>query len=303
MATLVTGIAGGLAQRVADALGARGEHVVGVDYRRVEGIEQRIPGLSVYRASYNKTAIEDVFRRHEIRALLHLGRVGNLSLDMEKRFDLNVIGSQKLMRLCLQYGVEALVVLSTFHIYGAHPRNHIPISEDDPLRAGPEFPQIADAIQLDNMATTWIYQHRAVRTVVLRPTNVIGPHIDNTMCKFLRRRRVPTLVGYNPMTQFVHEDDLTSAVIAARFGSAAGVYNVAGPAVIPWRTALDLVNASALPLPASIAKAYVRSFSPFPEYLVNFFKFPCVITDARFREEMGWEPKVGIRETLASAVA
>jgi UDP-glucose 4-epimerase len=303
MATLITGIAGGLAQRVAEKLGAAGEHVVGVDYRSVEGIEQRIPGLSVYRASYNKTAIEDVFRKHEIRALLHLGRVGNLSEDMEKRLELNVIGSQKLMMLCLQHDVESLVVLSTFHIYGAHPRNHVPISEYDPLRAGPEFPQIADAIQLDNMATTWIYQHPAVRTVVLRATNVVGPHIENTMCKFLRRSRVPTLVGYNPMTQFVHEDDLANAVIAARFGSAAGVYNVAGPAVIPWRTALELAGARPLPLPSSLAKAYVKSFSPFPEYLVNFFKFPCVITDARFREELDWEPEVGIRETVASAVS
>ncbi|MCW8138394.1 MAG: NAD-dependent epimerase/dehydratase family protein, partial [Planctomycetota bacterium] len=182
MATLITGIAGGLAQRVAEKLNAGGEHVVGVDYRHVDGIEQRIPGVSVYRASYNKTAIEDVFRRHDVRALLHLGRVGNLSESIDKRFELNVIGSQKLMSLCLQHEVESLVVLSTFHIYGAHPRNHVPISEDDPLRAGTEFPQIADAIQLDNMATTWIYQHRAVRTVVLRATNVVGPHIDNTMC-------------------------------------------------------------------------------------------------------------------------
>ncbi len=302
MATLITGITGGLSQRVAQMLMQDGEHVVGVDYRNVDGIADRFPGLSVYRASYVKTAIEDVFRKHEVRALLHLGRVGNLSEDKEKRFELNVIGSQKLMKLCIQHGVEKLVVLSTFHIYGAHPRNHVPISEEDPLRAGPDFPEIADAIQLDNMATTWIYKHPAVRTVVLRPTNVIGPNIHNTMSKFLRLRRIPTPTGYNPMSQFVHEDDLASAIITARRRDAAGVYNIAGSGVLPWRKAIEIAGARPIPFPSTLLKAYVRRFSPFPEYLVNFFKYACVITDARFRAELDWEPRVDISETIRSTV-
>ncbi len=302
MTTIITGITGGLAQAVARLLLADGESVVGVDYRDVTGVAELVPGIHVYRASYNKTAIEDVFRRYSTTAVLHLGRVGNLSENMEKRFELNVIGSQKLMRLCMHHGVECLVVLSTFHIYGAHPRNHVPISEEDPLRAGPQFPQIADAIQLDNMATTWTYKYPSVRTVVLRATNVVGPNIQNTMSKFLRRRRIPTPAGYNPMSQFVHEDDLARAVICAKRGTARGVYNVAGPAVVPWREALRIAGARHVPVPSTVIKTYVRRFSPFPEYLVNFFKYPCVITDATFRRDFGWAPEIDIRETIESTV-
>ncbi|MEO5728857.1 MAG: NAD-dependent epimerase/dehydratase family protein, partial [Byssovorax sp.] len=180
---LITGIAGGLARQTAALLQSRGHIVTGVDYREA----QPIPGVVLHRASYDKTAIEDVFRRRSFDAVLHLGRVGNLTEEMEKRFDLNVLGSQKIMNLCLSYGVRSLIVLSTFHIYGAHARNPTPISEGDPLRAGYDFPQIADAIQLDNMASTWVYQHAEVRTVVLRPTNVVGPHIQNAMSRLLRR--------------------------------------------------------------------------------------------------------------------
>src|SRR5262249_51912727 len=154
---------GGLAQRVAAMMMEAGDEVAGVDYRPVHG--DSVGAYPVFRASYNKTAIEDVFRKVAPKRVLHLGRVGNLSEPIEKRFELNVIGSQKLMSLSVQHGVESLVVLSTFHIYGAHPRNHVPISEDDPLRAGTSFPEIADAIQLDNMASTWIYKHPTVRTV------------------------------------------------------------------------------------------------------------------------------------------
>jgi UDP-glucose 4-epimerase len=312
---LVTGMAGGLAQRVAARLRGEGHEVVGVDYRPIPDfgpeIGPQLAGMKTYRANYNKTIIEDIFRHHAPNEVLHLGRVGNLKESLGKRFDLNVVGSQKIMNLCVQHGVKTLVVLSTFHIYGAHPANHIPISEDEPLRAGTQFPQIADAIQLDNMAATWVYRHPEVRVVVLRPTNVIGPRIHNTMSGFLRQRSVPHLLGFNPMTQFLHEDDMASAIHAARAECAQGgdrsarcrgIFNVAGEGAVPWRTALGLVRARTFPLPSTLVSAYLKVSSVFPEYLVNFFKYPCIITDRAFRDAFGWAPRMSLSDTLWSTV-
>ena len=298
---LVTGIAGGLAHRVAERLVARGDVVVGADYRRIDRLPPSLASVTTYRASYVKTAIEDVFRKHAFDAVLHLGRVGNLRQDVSTRFDMNVYGSQKISTLCVQHGVQSLVVLSTFHIYGAHPRNHTPISEDDPLHAGTEFPEIADAIQLDSMAANWVYRHPSVRTVVLRPTNVVGPSIQNTISKFLRLPIVPHLMGFNPMVQFVHEDDLASAVVAACDGDVRGVFNVAGPAVVPWRTALEIVGARTVPLPSTLAAVWLGA-AGFPRYLVNFYKYPCVITDEALRKASDWRAHVDMRRTLESTV-
>lgn len=303
MATiLVTGFAGGLAHRVAETLLARGDEVVGVDYRHVPKLDGPLGKIAIHRANYHKTAIEDVFRWHAFDAVLHLGRVGNLREDADKRFDLNVMGSQKVMNLCLQHGVKTLVVLSTFHIYGAHPRNHVPISEEDPLQAGAEFPQIADAIQLDNMASTWVFKHPQVRTIVLRPTNVVGPSLHNTISNFLRLPVVPHIIGFNPMTQFVHERDLADAIVASLDGSSRGVFNLAGPAVLPWRTALEIAEARTFPLPQTIAAAYM-TFAGFPRYLLNFYKYPCVITDEAFRRAFDWKSRVDMRTTLVSTVS
>src|SRR5690606_10511485 len=157
--------------------------------------------------------------------------------------------SKRLFDLCLRQGVKNLVVLSTFHVYGAHPRNHTPIAEDDPLRAGPDFPQLADAIQLDGMAQLWAYRHPEVRTVVLRPTNVVGPGISNTMSQVLRRARVPRLLGFDPMQQFVHAEDLARAVVAAMDGDGRGAFNVAGGSALPWSLAIELAGGRPLPVP------------------------------------------------------
>jgi UDP-glucose 4-epimerase len=303
---LVTGIAGGLARRVAHALHDRGYHVVGVDYRSLPSASVLPEGTTLVRAHYNKTGIEDVFRRHRPSLALHLGRVGNLKEQLEKRFELNVIGGQKIAALCLKYGVRRLVVLSTFHIYGADPMNHTPISEDDPLRAGTEFPEIADAIQLDNHAWMTMYRYPQMQTVVLRPCNVVGPGIQNAMSRFLRQPRVPVMMGFDPMVQFVHERDLTSAILAVAGGTAIGVFNVAGKSALPWSAVVDLAGASRVPVPSSLAFAYLRVASLFtstlPPYLVNFIKHPCVISDEAIRRTFGWAPQVDEAETIRSTV-
>ncbi len=300
---LITGIAGGLAQLVADALLARGHEIIGVDYRdRPEGLRDDIV---FYQANYNKTGIEDVFRRHPPRAVLHLGRVGNLKMTTGKRFDLNVVGSTKVLEQCLKHDVRKLVVLSTFHIYGAHPQNHIPISEQEPLRAGQSFPQLADAVQLDNQATQWVYQHRKLRTVVLRPCNVLGSHVHNAISQYFRQPTKIYLAGYNPMWQFVHEADMVRAIVLAYGDDKVGVYNVAGAGEVPIATALALAGGTVLPVPAPVASAYLRlraGFGPaLPPYLLDFLKYPCVISDARFRADFGYAPEVGLVHTIKTS--
>jgi UDP-glucose 4-epimerase len=80
------------------------------------------------------------------------------------------------------------------------------------------------------------------------------------------------------------------------------VFNVAGPAVVPWRTALAIAEARTFPLPQTIAEAYM-TFAGFPRYLLNFYKYPCVISDEAFRRAFGWSARVDMRTTLVSTVS
>lgn len=299
---LVTGIAGSLARLCAEELAREGHIVAGVDYRAAPpGLPKEI---EVYRANYNKTKIVDVFRKHKPTMVLHLGRVGNLKESANKRFDLNVIGSAKLMDLANELNVKRFVVLSTFHIYGAHHANHIPIHEDEPLRAGQSFPQLADAVQLDNQAVQWVYRHRNVRTVVLRPTNIVGPDIKNAIASYMRQKTIFSILGFNPMWQFVHQTDMVRAIMLAAKGDEVGVFNVAGAGELPIVDALALTGRRVVPVPDVAAKAFLRlsrTFGQaFPPYLVDFFKYACVISDERFRNAFGYAARMDLTETLRS---
>jgi UDP-glucose 4-epimerase len=300
---MITGIAGGLAQLVGKRLHELGYEIIGVDYRR----EIELPfATAVYAANYNKTKIEDIVRRHRPTHVLHLGRVGNLKIQLGKRFDLNVIGSRKVMDLAARYGAKRVIVLSTFHIYGAHPHNHIPIYEEEPLRAGLSFPQIADAIQLDNQALMWIYQHPECRGVLLRPCNVIGPDISNATSRYLRSNPVISMLGFDPMVQFIHQQDLVEALVRANEGHAVGVFNVAGKGSLPLSAALKATGARRVMVPDILAKGVLslaRMIGPaLPPYLVNFSKYPCIISDQKLRETFDWEPRIDQLAAVHSTV-
>jgi UDP-glucose 4-epimerase len=122
----------------------------------------------------------------------------------------------------------------------------------------------------------------------------------------LRLKRVPYLIGFNPMMQFIHESDLRDAVLKAFLSDDVGVFNVTGAGAMPYRTALGFSNATQIPLPSTWAKTYVRAFSRFqrgfPLYLIEFLKYPCVISDERFRAAFGWAPEMGMVETIQSTV-
>jgi UDP-glucose 4-epimerase len=121
----------------------------------------------------------------------------------------------------------------------------------------------------------------------------------------LRQPRLPYLVGFSPVWQFLDERDMVRALEMAFFHDAVGVFNVAGAGEIPLHEALRLTGAQLVPVPSVLAAAFLR-FSDllrvsFPPYLLEFFRYPCVISEAKFRATFGYEPEVGLVDTIRSA--
>ncbi len=299
---LITGARGGLAETVVSRL-ARRFDLVGVDPRPLR-VEQEFPGV-FYQIDYRQRRMADVFRNHSFHALLHVGRVP-VTADVRKsaRYHLNVLGTRNLLDLAARYAVKNVVVVSTFHVYGAHHHNHLYINEDDPLRASQTFPELSDAVELDNVSTLFMLKHRDIRTVVLRPTNVIGPKINNTITKILANRYCPVLMGYDPLQQFIHEEDMAQAMELALESDRGGVYNVSGEGVIPFTRAIKLVGATPVPVPTFLGYPFAglasKLGSNFPVHLLDYFRYPTVLTDAAFRRDFGYAPAVSTVDALKS---
>jgi UDP-glucose 4-epimerase len=301
---LITGVSGGLAGLVADRLVEEGHELVGADVRSLPP-GRAFTGEFYQVRRYDQRRMAEVFRQHQPEVLVHLGRVrGTAMRSLHHRYTLNVLGTRNLLKLALKNGVRRVVVMSTFHVYGAHQHNHVLIREDHPLRASQIFPELNDAVELDHAATSFLWRYRRVETVVLRPVNMIGPNLNNMISRQLRMRAVPRLLGYDPMMQFMHERDAAKAIMLAIGSGRWGVYNVSGEGVVPYSEAIRLVGGTPVPIPHVLAYPMVDRLSRFrllfPKHLMDYFRYPTVIDDRLFREELGYEPEFSTVETLRS---
>jgi UDP-glucose 4-epimerase len=298
---LIVGVARGHGRLLARRL-SRDLRVVGVD---IDEWERRPAGAPFYRTDVRSRAFEDALRKEMPDAVVHLGTVRHFRGPETQRFDANVRGTRKLLDHCRSYGVKKLVVLSTSYVYGALPENPSFMAEDHPLLAGRNYPEIRDLVEVDSLATAFMWQYPDIHTAILRPVPTLGYYSDNSIVSYLRSSRVVVMMGFNPMLQFMHEEDLVEAIAIALQRRLRGVYNVTGPGEVPLRIAIRETGGNPLPLPEQVARPLLaRLFRlglvRIPPGAIDYIKYPCTIAGERFARDTGFRPLFGLKESFRS---
>lgn len=296
---LLTGACGGVAQIVIEKI---------KDQHTLVGIDPRKPktefSFEFHPINYSNRKVEDLFREHNFDVLIHMGRVrADSGVHRNERYNLNVLGTRNLLNLAKKYNVKKVIVFSTFHVYGAHQHNHLHITEDEPLRAIQTFPALSDAVELDHFAKTFSLQYPEVQTLILRPVNIIGSRVHNTISTLFRQKLCPVLLGYDPMMQFIHEEDMANALISCLRSEKSGVYNVAGEGMIPYTHAVSLAGTIPAPIPHLAAKAALQIFGKgikFPKHLMDYFRYPVIISDDAFKRDFDFKPSMTTLEAFES---
>jgi len=298
---LIAGIAGGQGRLVAQRL--HGHYAVcGADRHAWEG---RPGGIALHRVDLRKRPFEDVLRTEKPQFVIHLGFVRHFRGDEVERHDINVRGTKLLLDYCVKYGVEQLVVLSSGYVYGAFAENPFYIHEDHPLSGSRTYPEIRDLIEVDTLTASFMWKEPGVRTAVLRPVSVLGTHVHTLIREYLNQRNVPTVMGFDPMMQFVHESDVAEAISLALDRRLHGVYNVVGPGAVPVSVAIRESGGRRLPIPEPVMRPlfdqlFRAGLFPWPAGVLDFMKYPVTLDGSRFEAASGFQPRVGLREIFAS---
>ena len=298
---LVTGIAEGLGRLVGRQLHERST-VIGVD-----GVRWRHspPGMKTHTVDLRKRKFEDIVRTERPDVVVHLGFIRHFRGDEQERHAVNVSGTRTLIDHCVKYEVQRLVVLSSGYVYGAFPENPYELDEDAPLSASRTYPEIRDLVEVDSLASGTIWRHPELRTSVLRPVNVLGPTVQTMVRSYLSQPRVPTVLGFDPMMQFIHEVDMATAVVLAVEHELNGVFNVVGPGEVPVHTAIRETGGRAWPIPDPPARwlfgrMYRLGLLPYPAGLLDFLKYPVSLSGTRFAGATGFRCKYGLPEIFES---
>ncbi len=260
MKILVVGISSAIGRLLTARLTALGHDLVGIDRRGWPGAPVEVHDLDI-----RKRAAEDVFRRLRPNAVVHMGTVTSLVVSGEERHRINLGGTRAVFDHCRDYGVEHCIFVGRHTYYGAASDSPLYHTEDEPPMALSSFPELADLVAADLYASTALWRQPALVTTVLRVCYSLGPSGHGTLGAFLAGTRVPTLLGYDPLFQFMHEEDVASALVWALEKRPRGVFNVVGPPPVPLSIVVHETGRRTLPLPSSCsagrsaASAY-RSF-------------------------------------------
>ena len=140
---------------------------------------------------------------------------------------------------------------------------------------------------------------------ILRFPGIVGPAADTPMTRFLRVPWTPSLMGFEPMMQIIHEDDVVAALVCKLRDDVPGAFNVAAEDPMPLSKMRGLVGK----LPLSVfhpfanwgvtllgtARLNLKRYLPIePEYL----RYPWVADLTSMREELGFAPRYTAGETL-----
>jgi nucleoside-diphosphate-sugar epimerase len=208
-------------------------------------------------------------------------------------------------------GVSRVVHCSTVGVHGDV--EHPPANEDAPLRPG-------DVYQETKVAGEAIARQAAERTgvavVIARPTGIYGPG-DRRLLKLFRgvaRGRFVTLGRGDIYYHLTHIDDLVEGFrLCGEVGQAAGrTYILAGPDVTTLKALVQVIAEEAgvrpprlrLPvwpfwLAGAVCEAVCAPFGiepPIYRRRVDFFTKSRAFDIARARAELGYAPRIGVRE-------
>lgn len=306
-AVLVTGVASYWGKRVAARLAAQeGIHVIGLDAKQPTGERN---GLDFVLADVRNPLLVDLLKAEEVDTVCHLAFVHSIRRS-ESAFDANVMGTAKLLSACAEAGVRKVVLKSSTAVYGAQPTNPAFLSEDHPLQGSRRYGYTRDMVEIETFCNGLRRRAPAMVLTILRFASIVGAAANTPMTRFLRVRWTPSMMGFDPMMQVIHEDDVVAALVHAVGHDVPGVFNVAAEEVLPLSKIRGLVGKPPVSIfhPCadwgitllSTARIDVERCLPIePDYL----RYPWVSDLARMRHELAFAPRYTAVEVLRDFAA
>lgn len=302
----ITGVSGLVGTRVLD----RVRDVPSVD--RVVGIDRQAPpGPLPAEVAFHQVDVADA---DAVRAALEgVDVVVHLAFQVEPREGLdrmravNVDGTRHVVEAAAAVGARKVVVASSIVVYGAHPDNDVPLTEESPLRANPDFPYAEHHRDVETWLAGWAPDHPDVVVTRLRLATVVGTGADDLFMRALLGPRLPSVRGHRPPFQLVHVDDAASALVHAVEHDLHGAYNVAAEGWLSFDEIAAILGRRPLDIPEEVAFSTVErlaaiGLSDLPVGAVHHVVHPWVASVDRL-VATGWRPEHSNRDAAAHLAA
>jgi UDP-glucose 4-epimerase len=205
----------------------------------------------------------------------------------------NVIGTMNVLAAAgaiVGHGspVRKLIFKSSARYYGAE--------QDDPAffteeMRRPHPPRTAierDICEAEASVRDFRHKNPDTSVCVLRFANALGPDLRTSWQSYLSMPVVPSILGFDPRVQFIHEDDMANCLEHAVRYDLDGIFNCAADGVLALSEVVDLLGKTLAPvLPpwgtGVAAAALRRAGAPISDELLPQLRFGRALDNRRFK--------------------
>jgi len=248
---LITGLGSFWGGRVAQALerDPEVEVVVGLDT-----VEPRLAleRTEFVRADQSYSILSRIVKATRADTILHTFLIMDSTRASARALhEQNVIGTMNLLAAASAPGssVRQLVVKSSTLVYGSSWQDPVWFREDMPRIAPARTRVERSLLEVESYIRDFAEDSPHVVVSLLRFSNVVGTDIVTPISKALRLPLTPCIFGFDPLFQFVEEDDVVRSIEFVTRRGVAGVYNVAGDGRLPWSEVASICGKRLVPLP------------------------------------------------------
>ena len=300
----ITGAAGYIGQRLLARLNPEPfvERIVALDRR---DLGETPPKVLFFQQDVN-APLEELFAQHGVQAVVHLAFVLRQGRDRKAVHRINVGGTENVLRACRAARVGRFLCLSSTTVYGPHPDNSTPLTEESPIHPPHAFQYAWDKAQVEKLLHVYAQDVPDAKVTILRGCVVMGPSAKNFITQAFFKPILVGVRGYDPPMQFLHEADLVELLVRFLQEGRPGVYNVAGPGEIRYSQMVRLARRPLIWLPSWVIYPLtelawrLRLQNDSPAVGLDFIRYPWVVSTEKVQRETGYTFRYSAEEALTA---
>ena len=233
------------------------------DVEMILGMGTSEPSVPLERAEFVRadqtySILSRIVRATQVDTIVHTFLVVDSTRASGRALhEINVIGTMNLLAAAGQSGssVRQVVVKSAALVYGAASTDPTWFREEMGRTSPPRTRVERSLLEVEGFVRDFAEDNPATVVTVLRFANVLGTDIVTPISSNLSRPLCPSVAGYDPLLQFVEEDDVVRSLEHVTRHRIPGLYNVAGAGRLPWSEVASMCGTRLLPLPPVASRA------------------------------------------------
>ena len=276
----------------------------------VIGVDKRPPKVALERTEFvrvedHHSLIRRIVQAAEIDTVVDTRLVADSIVTSPRlAHENNVIGTMNVLAACSgpDSCVRKVIFKSSARYYGSE--------QDDPAffteamrRPRPARTMIErDVVEAESLVREFAERNPETTVTTLRFANGLGPAVRTSYTRYLGLAAIPTILGFDPRHQFLHEDDIAGVLEHAVRHDLDGVYNAAADGVLVLSEIIDLLGKVGLPVLPPFATALAlpalkRARLPISADMLQHLRFGRGLDNRRLKAT-GYRYRYTTRETI-----